>query len=422
MPTNIPYGSVLAHKSQSVGLFAACVNRLSTMNRLTGSFPKQADAENKLRNQSKNYMPIVRCMDLTKNAGDQVTFDLVNHVGGKPIMGGRTAEGKGVSMSFSQDSLKINQTRKPISAGDTMTEQRTPHELRKLARAQGHGYMGRLDDQLKLIHMAGSRGFHNNAEWVVPLASDGDFSEIVVNSIKAPTYNRHFFAAGNYLEKPNASSNAVGLATTDLFNFSMLDHLRSILDEMAFPPAPAKFDGDQLAEDSPVYPLLVSPAQYAAFVGSSTFRTYQANAHQRASMAKNNPLFRGEAGLWNNFLIIKMPKPIRFYAGDALNWCASATSENETSTDLVPSGFSTTHAVDRALLLGAQTLGEALGKAKQSGVPYFVNEEELDHKDKVEILFGKIGGYSKIRFDIDHGADGIQPTDNVIAIDTAVKL
>ena len=140
-------------------------------------------------------------------------------------------------------------------------------------------------------------------------------------------------------------------------------------------------------------------------------------------MAKNHPLFKGEAGLWNGILIVKMPKPIRFYAGDPLNWCASATSETETTTDLVPAAFSTTHAVDRAILLGAQAVGEALGKHNKSGVPYFWSEKELDHGDKVEVLVGKIGGLSKIRFDVDYGPDGIQPTDHgIIAIDAAVAL
>jgi N4-gp56 family major capsid protein len=423
MPTNIPYGSPLANKAQSVGLFTSCTNRLSTINRLVGTFPVQADAENKLRNQTSTDMPIVRCKDLTRMAGDEVTFDLVNQVGGKPIMGGRTAQGKGASLSFDQDKLRINQTRKPISVGDTMTQQRTPHQLRALARAAGFGYMGRLDDQLALVHMAGSRGFHNNVEWVVPLASDPDFADICVNTVRAPSHNRHYFANGNYLEAPNASGNEVGMESTDLMNYNMIDHLRAIIDEMPLPPAPCKFNGDELADDDPLRVLLVSPSQYAAFIGSSTFRTLQAQAMQRSAMAKQNPLFRGEAGLWNGILIVKMPRPIRFYAGNALNWCATATSETETTTDLVPAAFSTSYAIDRAILLGAQALGEALGKHNLSGVPYFWNEEETDHKDKVEVLVGKIGGMSKIRFDVDYGDAGVQPTDHgIIAIDTVVKL
>jgi N4-gp56 family major capsid protein len=423
MPTNIPYGSAQANNVQSIGLFASCTNRLSTINRLVGKFPKQSDAESKLKNQTSADMPIVRCMDLTRKAGDEVTFDLVNHIGGKPIMGGRTAEGKGVAMSMDTDSLRINQTRKPISAGDTMTQQRTPHQLRKLARALGTGYMQRLDDQLALVHMAGARGFHDNAEWVVPLAADADFSDICVNTIKAPTYNRHYLAAGTSIEHVNAGSNDIGIASTDTFDIDVVDAIRALIDEMPLPPMPCKFEGDEMANDDPVRVLLVSALQYKSFVASTNFRTLQASAMARAAVAKNNPLFRGEAGLWNNILIVKMPKPIRFYADDPINWCASATSETETTTDLVPASFSTTHAVDRALLLGGQALGEALGKHTKSGVPYFWSEKELDHGDEVEVLLGKIGGYSKIRFDVDYQGDGLQPTDHgVIAIDTAVAL
>ncbi len=150
--------------------------------------------------------------------------------------------------------------------------------------------------------------------------------------------------------------------------------------------------------------------------------TFQANAMARSQQAGQNPLFMGEAGLWNGILIVKMPKPIRFYAGDSLRWCASYTSETETATDLVPAAFSTTHAVDRAILLGGQALAEAWGKHTKSGFPFFFSEKELDHGDKLELLLGAINGRSKIRFEIDHG-DSKQFTDHgVIAIDTAVKL
>jgi hypothetical protein len=86
--TNIPYGSPQAVQLQSAGLFAANMQRPTTLNRLAGKLPTQSDAESNLRFQSSNQMPIVRCMDLTKMAGDEVTFDLINPIGGKTIMGG----------------------------------------------------------------------------------------------------------------------------------------------------------------------------------------------------------------------------------------------------------------------------------------------------------------------------------------------
>ena len=421
--TNIPYGSPLALKAQSVGLFAATMQRLTNLNRLTGQMPTQSDAEGKLRVQSSTDMPIVRCMDLTKVAGDEVTFDLVNPIGGKPIMGGRMAEGRGERLDLQQDKLRINQSRKPISAGDTMTQQRTPHQLRQLARAAGQGYMLRLEDQRTLVHMAGARGFHDNIEWAMPLASDPDFAEIAVNPVKAPTRNRHYMSTGTGIERIAAAGNEISIATTDVMNMDVVDAIATVIASIPLPPPPVKFEGDAAADDAPLRVLLVSPEQYTSFVKSGNFRTLQASAMARAQQAKGNPLFMGEAGLWNGILIVKMPKPIRFYAGNSLRWCASLTDETETATDLVPASFGTGFAVDRAILLGGQALAEAWGKNSRSGNPFFWSEKELDHGDKLEVLIGSVGGKSKVRFDVNYGGDIYQPTDNgVIAIDTAVAI
>lgn len=419
--TVIPYGAPQAVQVQSAGLFAASMQRLTTLNRLTGKLPQQSDAEASLRFQSDNKLPVVRCMDLSKGAGDEVDFDLINPIGGKPIMGERYAEGKGDRMDFSQDKLRINQTRKPISAGGTMTQKRTPHKLRSLARGLAQNYMQRLEDQLKLVHLAGARGFADDIEWAVPKADDPDFAEICVNKVKAPTRNRHFISTGSGIESVKASGGELAIASTDVMNIDLADALRTHLDSMPLPPPPVVFEGDQMAADAPTRVLLCSSEQYTSFVRSTNFRTLQASAMARAAQAKQNPLFMGEAGLWNGILIVKMPKPIRFRAGDAYRYCASLTSETETEI-LIPASFSTTHAVDRALLLGGQALAEAYGKARQTGNPYFWSEKELDHGDKLEVLVGMIAGCSKIRFEIEHG-NGKLPTDfGVMAIDTAVQL
>lgn len=422
--TYLPYGSPQALRAQSVALFAANQQRLSKLNQLTGKMPDASQANNRLRVQSSTDLPIVRAMDLQKTAGDEITFDLVNPLGGKPIMGERMAEGRGEKLSFSQDRLRINQTRKPISAGGAMTQQRTQHDLRKLARSQARGYMDSLVDQLALVHLSGARGFHNNVEWKVPVDTDPDFAEIVVNTVKAPTKNRHFIATTTGIEAFGQTAGEVNLITTETLNMDVVDDLRAVMESMPLPPPPIKFEDDMMAGDSPLRVLFCSAEQYASFVKSGNFRVLQAQAIARSQGAKNNPIFTGEAGLFNGILILRMPKPIRFYAGSTIKYCADPYTEVESSC-VVPASFGTGFAVDRAILLGGQALAEAWGKAKQSGAPFFWNEEELDHKDKLEVMIGMIAGMSKIRFGINYGGSstGLQPTDNgVVAIDTAVKI
>lgn len=420
--TNIAYGSDQQVKIQSVGLFAANMQRKTGLGRMAGKMSKQADAEGNIRMVSSNKKPIVRVQELSKTAGDEVTFDLINPVKAIPIMGGAIAQGNGSAMSFSTDRLRIQQARFPISAGDTMSQQRTPHQLRPLAQAQALSAMERFSDQACLVHLAGARGFHDSIEWCVPLASDPRFADVMVNTVRAPTRNRHFMSTGSGIEQIVAGGNEITIATTDVFNTDVVDGIATWLDGMALPVPGVEFDNDEQANDDPLRVLLVSPEQYNSFLQSTNFRTMQANAMARGQMAKNNPVFLAGALLWRGILIIKTPKPIRFYAGNALNWCASTTSTTETTTDLVPAAFSTNYAVDRAILLGGQALAEGFGKHRKSQGSYFTAEEETDFGDKIEYLVGEVGGRSKIRFLVDHGSEK-QYTDNGVAvIDTAVRL
>ena len=142
----------------------------------------------------------------------------------------------------------------------------------------------------------------------------------------------------------------------------------------------------------------------------------------RASKAGNHPLFLGEVGLWNGVLIMKMPKPIRFYSGDTIMYCAANDTETETACT-VPAAFGTTHAVDRALLLGGQALAQAFASSKHGGMPFFWKEKGWDHDDKMELLIGAIQGLAKVRWLVNQGNGDKHYTDHgVIAIDTAVPI
>jgi hypothetical protein len=65
--------------------------------------------------------------------------------------------------------------------------------------------------------MAGARGFQDNTEWIIPTTDDADFAKIMVNTVKAPTKNRHFLADATDAVKAFAVSGSdVDLGTTDV--------------------------------------------------------------------------------------------------------------------------------------------------------------------------------------------------------------
>ena len=421
--TSVGAGSANAQYVQAAGLFAQSMQRNSTLNRMVGKMPSSEGEVNQvLRKQTSTDMPIVRTVDLSRGKGDEVEFHFVQPVGAYPIMGSRMAEGKGVGVSLDKARVRVNQARFPVDVGDTMTDLRSPVDFRKIGRPIAQSLMDAYQDQSMLVHMAGARGFHDNIEWRVPTADHADFAEMLINDVKAPTKNRHFVADGTAIKPFAVNAGEVDLATTDLLDVDVVDSVRTVIESIALPPPAIKIPGDKVAEDSPLRCLLVSPAQYHSFAADPNFRQFQASAIARASKAGNHPLFLGEVGLWNGILISKMAKPIRFYAGDTIRYCAAADSETET-TCVVPSAFGTTHAVDRALLLGGQALAQAFGKSKHGGMPFFWKEKSFDHDDKDELLIGAILGMMKLRWLVEQGDGTSHYTDHgVIAIDTAVPI
>ena len=422
--TGVAAGSPNAQFVQAAGLFAQSMQRNSTIGRLSGPMPKsEADAAEVVRKQTSTDMPIVKAMDLSRGKGDEVEFQFLQPVGAYPIMGSNMAEGKGTGMAYDKARLRVNQARFPVDVGDTMTDLRSAVNFRRMGRPVAQSLMDGYMDQSTLTHAAGARGFHDNIEWRLPVASHSGFADMAVNPVKAPTKNRHFLAGGtNGIEPFNISGGEAAIATTDALTMDVVDGIRTMIESIALPPPAVKIPGDVVAEDSPLRVLLVSPAQYHSFSQDSTFRQFQANALARASKAKNHPLFLGECGLWNGVLIMKMPKPIRFYAGDEIKYCAAYDTETESSV-IVPASFSTTHAVDRAILLGGQALAQAFGSSRHGGMPFFWKEKEFDHDDKMELLIGAIQGLMKIRWLVDQGDGTKRYTDHgVVAIDTAVPI
>lgn len=424
MNSHVASGSDKAMFVQAAGLFALAENRLSRLGQLSGPMPKgEGSVASTIQKQSSSDMPIVKSMDLSRGIGDEVQFHFVQPTKMRPTMGSKNVEGKGKGLSYDKARTRVDQARIPVKMGDTMTNLRSAVDFTRLARPIAQSHANAYLDQSILTHLAGARGFHDTIEWRLPTEDDPEFAELLVNPVKAPTKNRHYMADGsNGVKAFTVGSGEATLATTDELSMTVVDAIRTLVESIALPPPAVKLPGDMAAEDEPLRALLLSPAQYHAFSQDDAFRKFQVAAMTRSNIAQKHPLFMGEAALWNGILLLKQPKPVRFYAGNTIRYAASNTSELE-STCVVPSSFGSTHAVDRAILLGGQSLMQAFGSSALSGMPFFFNTETFDHKDKSELMIGVIQGLQKLRFQVDQGNNTKHWTDiGAMAIDTVVRL
>lgn len=397
--TTIATNSPLTVKYYSVALFNESLRRGTFRKNLTGPAPKQSAAEMKAKGQTPPEMPFITITDLASGAGDRVSVDLFNTSRGKPTMGDRKIAGRLMNLSSSSMEIKINQCRGGIETGGRMTNKRTKYNLRTLAKANLAGWNARLYDQIAQVHVAGARGTQDDDEWVVPLATDPEFADIVVNDILPPTRNRRFFAGD--------ATSVTNLDTADILTLDDIDRIRMQLGEMAFTLQPIELEGDGQAEDDPLYVMYVTERVWFNIQRSTTgqnWRTFTANALER-SKGFNHPLFRGTPGMWSGILIKKMRRAIRFSTGDTVK---------EYDASDVPQDVTANVGFDRCILMGGQALATAYGASEGSGYHFGWHEEMSDHDNIREISSSSMSGTSKIRFT---GTDGAPTDHGVITID-----
>jgi N4-gp56 family major capsid protein len=397
--------SANANKLLQVALFTAANRKRSFVNMLTDNAPKTAQPD-KLKNQTSFGAPVVRVSDLTKVAGDEVDMQIVHKLSKRPTMGDKKLEGRGENLAFASFGLKINQGRHLVDAGGKMTQKRTKHDLLKTARTLLGTYFNDLQDQGAICHLAGARGDFFADDIILPLASDPEFAEIMVNDIMPPTYGRHFFGGD--------ATTFEGLDSSDLFSLEAVDNLSLFLSEMAHPLQPIKLAGDDMAEESPLYVLEISPRQWNDWYTSTSGKDWQSMIASAMSRSKgfNHPLFKGECAMWRNILVRQYGgMPVRFYEGstvDVSNNDAKATVSQKTAGTNI----------DRGILLGAQALANAYGVGEQ-GAHFGMKEVSTDHDNAKEVSISWINGLKKIRF---AEKNGKVQDHGVIVLDTAVKL
>ena len=283
--TSINSGNPLANKQYSKALFTMSARMPSPMNSLSGPAPLVEQSDKILRQQSTTDMPIVNVTDLESTAGDKVQVTCAQVVKLRAVMGDRNAEGLGAALKYGTQEILIDMATLPVSVGGKMTQKRFQHELRRNAVSQLKSSIPRFRWQRALTQLAGARGIQDGTDWVLPLASDPDFADMMINPVRAPTFNRHYVCDGSTLVQGGQQLGVID--ATDRMLLTHLDQIAAIIDEMPVKMMPVQIPGDPAAGDDPIKGILmVDPLVWDSILTDPTagynIRTFQTNAIERA--------------------------------------------------------------------------------------------------------------------------------------------
>lgn len=321
---------------------------------------KKAYFERKFIGTDENSI-IQRKTELESDAGDTISFDLAVQLRSKPIYGDNRAEGLEEDQKFLTDTVKIDQVRKPVSAGGRMTRKRTLIDLRQNAKDRASDYFSRYMDEVIFMYLSGSRGI--NADFIEDLTWTGHAG----NAFTAPdTY--HLMYGGNATAANNVDS-------ADTMSRSLIERAASratmmqAIDKDNARMVPVSIEGENR------FVCLMSPWQtYDLRTGTNAGDWLDIQKAAAAAQGKDNAIFKGGLGMINNVILHEHENVIRF--------------------DNYGAGGITTAA--RALLMGRQAGVIAYGTA--GGLRYQWEEVVKDYGNEVGISIGCIFGMKKSSF------------------------
>lgn len=323
--------------------------------------------------------PIQTLLQLENDAGDTITYDLQMALRMQPIEGDDILEGKEEQMRHYSDSISIDQARGGVNTGGRMTRKRTIHDLRKTARERQKEWWARLFDELFFMYLSGRRG--TNADYIYST----DYVGFAGNPLVAPD-SQHLMYGGS------ATSKAT-LTAADKMDLTVIDKAQTRASTMGGGTSgvpsiePCMIDGEEH------FICVMHPWQeYSVRTNAATGQWLDIQKAAAAAEGRNNPIFKGNCGMYNDTVLHKHKAVIL-------------------STDY-GAGANVTSA--RALFLGRQAAVVAFGSGG-SGLRFDWNEETRDNGNQVAITTRSIFGVKKTSFVI----DGVSRDFGVIALDTA---
>lgn len=380
MKTNIGVGDAKAVKRYSAEL-AIDVRKESYFSR-------------KFMGEGQKSMACITVLsELEKDKGEMISYDLALKKRMKPIQGDNTLRGNEEDRKFATATLYIDQLRGGSNLGGRMSRKRTMHELRDSEKPlQAQWWASLFDEALFLYLSGGGRDTtHDGAASGAAIFSNPEFIEesgftgYAGNAFKAPSAKRQLW--GN-----NATSHA-SLDSADVMALELVDRAvaraKSGFADASGKPIPAlqpiKIDG----EDH--FVCVMSPFQAHDMRTASGGEWLAIQKAAAAAEGRNNPIFKGGLGMYNNVVLHENSSVI--------------TRDDAGATNNLPFA--------RALFLGRQAGVVAFG-SPGTGLRFNWQEEEEDRGNQIVITSNAILGVNKCTFNV----EGTDYDFGTIALDT----
>lgn len=321
-------------------------------------------------------LPIHVVKDLESTAGDKVSFDLSMQLKMQPVEGDTPLTGKEEDLKFYTDDVMINQMRGGVNTGGRMTQKRTVHQLREIARVRQSEWWSRVFDELFFMYLSGMRGI--NADYIYPTSYAG----FAGNAFNAPD--------SEHLLMPGITTKAT-LTANDKITLPIIDKAVAVASMMGGGTGGTPKIQPILINGEKHFVLLMNPWQvYDLRANAGTGGWLDIQKAAAAAEGRKNPIFQGGLGMYNNVVLHEHQAVIRMN-----DYGAGSNVE-----------------AARSLFMGVQAAVIAFG-SKGNGLRFGWYEEERDSGNQVVISTHTICGISKVQFNAkDFG---------IMAIDTAAK-
>ena len=287
--------------------------------------------------------------DTKKGAGDKITVGLRMQLSGTGIQGDATLEGNEEALTTYTDSLTIDQLRHAVRSSGKMSEQRIPFSVREEARMGLQDWWADRIDTSLMNQLCG-----NTAQ------TDGRYTGFFtpVAGVISTT------AGANRMVFPEGQTTEASLSSVSTFTLATIDKAVATAKTAVPLIRPIKVGGEDY------FVVFIHPFQTMSL--RSTTAASEWNSIQRAAMqggmVKDNPLFTGSLGVYNNCVIVETARVV----GVAAN-------------------------TKRAVLCGAQSAVLALGQDNQPEKMSWV-EELFDYENQLGVSAGMIFGTKKTIF------------------------